>query len=309
MSSNGGTVAGNSAKVKLKNPVNFQDLMKMAQQKSSEFAEKEKLSVRESTSRESSPLGRSLLEKTNPRLRNKRTHDMMDRSVSAEGMPNGPVGSQRENRKASASPKPPENVGRGSQSQRSERDVAKTSDRDKNKAGTTTSRTHNGMARHTATSSQSAASDKATAADRTSLPQQQRLNPKPRLTAADRTPLPQQQRLNPKPRLTAADRTPLLNPKPRPTKSFYGAASARLIQDGRPKFHTRHAPMKYTSSWVDEMSDYMVSQRAGGKDEGEWYSDEEEEEDLSDFVASDDGDGGEEYSSAIKQIFGYDRRR
>ena len=68
--------------------------------------------------------------------------------------------------------------------------------------------------------------------------------------------------------------------------------------------------MAYTSTWVREMSD-VISRRIQQEMEG--YSDDEEDEDLADFVASDDEEGLEEeeddYSSEIRKIFGYDRRK
>ena len=70
-------------------------------------------------------------------------------------------------------------------------------------------------------------------------------------------------------------------------------------------------PLKYTSSYVDEMMDFL---RLGGVNGVEdLYSDEEEGE-MDDFIASDDefiddSEEGGDYSSAIRKIFGYDRSR
>ncbi len=62
----------------------------------------------------------------------------------------------------------------------------------------------------------------------------------------------------------------------------------------------------YKSSWVDEMTDYLRSNDF----EADGYSDEEEEDDLDGFVASDDEvEDMEDYSTEISKIFGYDRRK
>lgn len=85
------------------------------------------------------------------------------------------------------------------------------------------------------------------------------------------------------------------------SKSFYGGSvpsSARLITDG--KTSSRNGPMYYKSVWVDEMRDYIRSNKE------DYMEDDDEEEDLDDFVV-DDGEDLDDYSSAIKSIFGYDR--
>ena len=92
------------------------------------------------------------------------------------------------------------------------------------------------------------------------------------------------------------------------SNSFYGTpASARLITDSHSRGSSRGAPMSYRSTWVDEMGDYI--QHASHD-----YDDEEDEEELDDFVVDDDEygeeiEGGEDYSSAIRDIFGYDKSR
>ena len=89
------------------------------------------------------------------------------------------------------------------------------------------------------------------------------------------------------------------------SSSFYGTpASARLITDNHSRASSHGAPMSYRSTWVDEMRDYM--QHASS------YYDDEEEDELDDFVVDDDEyaeeiEGGEDYSSAIRDIFGYDK--
>ena len=91
------------------------------------------------------------------------------------------------------------------------------------------------------------------------------------------------------------------------SNSFYASSHAELSKEGRPNFaKARMRPSgPYQSSWVSEMNEYVEQLREGG---GEGYSEEEEEEDgLGDFVV-DDEEGGD-VSSAIREIFGYDRRR
>ena len=91
--------------------------------------------------------------------------------------------------------------------------------------------------------------------------------------------------------------------------AFYGSAAARILQrKGEPKL-SHAGSLKYTSSYVDEMMDYLQLEGVNGVDD--LYSDEGEEED---FIASDDefiddSEECEDYSSAIRKIFGYDRRR
>ena len=91
------------------------------------------------------------------------------------------------------------------------------------------------------------------------------------------------------------------------SNSFYGTpASARLITDNHSRASSYGAPMSYRSTWVDEMRDYM--QHASS------YYDDEEEDELDDFVVDDDEyaeeiEGVEDYSSAIRDIFGYDKSR
>ena len=88
------------------------------------------------------------------------------------------------------------------------------------------------------------------------------------------------------------------------SNSFYGAAHSQLSQEGRPKFPSKRPPPgPYQSSWVREMSEYMEQMR--GEEEG--YSEEEEEEDLDGFVVDDED--GDDVSLAIREIFGYDKRK
>ena len=92
------------------------------------------------------------------------------------------------------------------------------------------------------------------------------------------------------------------------SQSFYGGAHAQLSKEERPRFQSkRSVAAPYQNSWVSEMSGYMqqLDRGEGGEDEG--WSDEEED-DLSDFVV-DEVEEGEDYSSAIREIFGYDKTR
>ena len=104
---------------------------------------------------------------------------------------------------------------------------------------------------------------------------------------------------------------PAKKKKPANPTAFYGSAAASILQrKGQPKL-TASGPLKYTSSYVDEMMDFMRSEGVNGVED--LYSDEEEAE-MDDFIASDDEfiDDSEEdgdYSSAIRKIFGYDRSR
>ena len=104
---------------------------------------------------------------------------------------------------------------------------------------------------------------------------------------------------------------PTKKKKPVNPAAFYGSAAASLLQRrGQPKL-TASGPLKYTSSYVDEMMDFLQSEGVNGVED--LYSDEEEGE-MDDFIASDDefiddSEEGGDYSSAIRKIFGYDRSR
>ena len=85
--------------------------------------------------------------------------------------------------------------------------------------------------------------------------------------------------------------------------SFYASSHAQLSQEGRPEFSKRKVLGGVQDSlWVGEMSEYVERLKEGGE---EGYS--EEDEDLDDFVVDDEE--GDDVSSAIREIFGYDRRR
>ena len=94
---------------------------------------------------------------------------------------------------------------------------------------------------------------------------------------------------------------------------FYGTAFSKLSQNGRPKFATQVKP-KHASSWAGEVADILErrKQHSGSHDVGEGEQ-EDEEEDMSDFVEEGDDfiDDSEacDYSSAIREIFGYDKRK
>ena len=93
--------------------------------------------------------------------------------------------------------------------------------------------------------------------------------------------------------------------------AFYGSAAASLLQRrGQPKL-SASGPLRYTSSYVDEMMDFMGLEGVNGVED--LYSDEEDGY-LDDFIASDDefiddSEEGGDYSSVIGKIFGYDRSR
>ena len=88
-------------------------------------------------------------------------------------------------------------------------------------------------------------------------------------------------------------------------KSFY-PPSARLITDKHSGSSSQRM-LPYRSTWVDEMSDFMQKTQ--------YDIDDDDEEDLDDFVVDDDeyneyvDDETEDYSSTIREIFGYDKRR
>ena len=107
----------------------------------------------------------------------------------------------------------------------------------------------------------------------------------------------------------ASNAPPQKKKKPVNPTAFYGSAAARILQrKGQPKL-SHGSSLKYTSSYVDEMLEGWQLEGVNGVDD--LYSDEGEEED---FIASDDefiddSEECEDYSSAIRKIFGYDRRR
>ena len=289
------STASNSSKGKTKAPVNFHDLLKIAQKKSGEVAEKEKSSkliVRDSspvrldvkstsapadarTCRGNSPVGKSLLERAGCRVKKKRTHEEMEKAAS--GANDAPNNSPAENM-----------LGKG----------------DRNPASKPTK---NGLHPRAAASPQPrgdlpSTGGSSVAHHRPSQPEAPGQPPANRTRVSQALPQAARQikRQRPRPGMDTLK-----------TKSFYGAASAKLASAERPTFRTRHAPVKHTSAWVDEMTDYMQKKRLeieGGGEEEEFYSDDD---DMADFVASDEeeGEGLEDYSSAIQQIFGYDKRR
>lgn len=97
-------------------------------------------------------------------------------------------------------------------------------------------------------------------------------------------------------------------PKPKPKSvqatAFYGSAAARILK--QKDRSSGGAPFRYSSSWVDEMKDLVAEEYEG-------YS-EEDDDDMDGFVVGsdddfiDDGEAGD-YSSHIREIFGYDKRK
>ena len=284
------------AKKQPKTPMNFQDLMKMAEKKSEEVVgkEKSKLQVKDpligrrsispklrssspfegvkaSQGRGSSPVGKSLLERTNSRL--KRTHSMMERDATGVNKHETEAlhtnGRQQSDRVGSGKP------GEG---------------------GMASYKGGSGM-RNLKAPVGRVAGEKEASGDRVKMVAgelQHRAAKQSGVVERTRIPSAALQKQRQKQKANAV--------KP---NSFYGQpASARLLQEGR--FATRHGPPKYRSTWVDEMSDYMRQKVY----EEEYYS-SDEDEDLDGFVVSGEEmeEGEDDVSSAIRQIFGYDRRR
>ncbi len=87
--------------------------------------------------------------------------------------------------------------------------------------------------------------------------------------------------------------------------SFYGSAAANILgrKDGA---SSGSGQFRYTSTWVDEMREEL--------EDFDGLDDLSDDEDLDDFVVDsgddfiDDGDQ-EDYSSHIRKIFGYDKRK
>lgn len=84
---------------------------------------------------------------------------------------------------------------------------------------------------------------------------------------------------------------------------FY-SASARLITDGSSS--SKGSMMGYRSTWADQMSEYIHKHKDELMIDGDEYYDEEE---FDDFVVDEgeterEGEYGEDYSSAIRSIFG-----
>ncbi len=87
--------------------------------------------------------------------------------------------------------------------------------------------------------------------------------------------------------------------------SFYGSAAANILgrKDGA---SSGSGQFRYTSTWVDEMREEL--------EDFDGVDDLSDDDDLDDFVVDsgddliDDGDQ-EDYSSHIRKIFGYDKRR
>lgn len=109
-----------------------------------------------------------------------------------------------------------------------------------------------------------------------------------------------------------------LKSNPAKTNSFYGAANAKLLNQDRRALQTslasRSGPVKHTSGWVSEMTEHLQERMRNGYFEREDCEEEVLNSDEEDFVTSDDdfiddGEGAEDYSATIREIFGYDKRR
>ena len=120
---------------------------------------------------------------------------------------------------------------------------------------------------------------------------------------------------------TATQASKKLNPGPMGrdsnpvrTNSFYGARHEKLsVPVGKAKFKTRHNPGvgMPTSSWAQEMSQFVKQRKARGEEEEEEEDEYEEEsdeyDDMDDFL--DDEEDSCDYSSVIRDIFRYDKRK
>lgn len=71
----------------------------------------------------------------------------------------------------------------------------------------------------------------------------------------------------------------------------------------KPQLQNRHHGFNISGSWINELGLTRLPTNLDSD------CDEEDDDDLSDFVASDDEGIDEDYSAAIRDIFGYDRRR
>lgn len=94
---------------------------------------------------------------------------------------------------------------------------------------------------------------------------------------------------------------------------FYGASFSKLSQNGRPKFSSQAKP-RYASSWAGEVAEMLERRKHSDGRKHEDEGGEEEEDDLSDFVEEGEDDFIDDseacdYSSAIREIFGYDKRK
>ena len=94
---------------------------------------------------------------------------------------------------------------------------------------------------------------------------------------------------------------------------FYGTSFSKLSQNGRPNFATPAKP-KHSSSWAGEVADMLERRKLHGGSQDMGEEEEEEEEDMSDFVEEGEDDFIDDseacdYSSAIREIFGYDKRK
>ena len=90
-------------------------------------------------------------------------------------------------------------------------------------------------------------------------------------------------------------------------KSFYGDAHAQLLsKEGRQKFPSKGPAGPHQNSWVSELSGYMEQMRNDAEEDEDECSGEEFD-DLDDFVVDDEE--GDDVSSAIREIFGYDKGR
>ena len=272
--------------------------------------------------RSSSPIGRSLLERNHSRLKNKRSYDTMMKGIDPRGSP-------------STAP-PTSSTGSGTSKSKSA--PTKSSDlvrRPLRDPATNTPHRQNGMKSN---GSQSGGKPSSERLDKISRQGEGPLSSRGGTSKGQITsqgpssankggggrggglrgskgalpPLssltPQQiQKLREARRAAAASKMPPSKKKAVNPNAFYGSAASRILQrKGDPKL-SASGPVKYTSSYVDEMMDYLQSEGMNGVDD--LYSDEEDDFIASDDEFIDDSEDYGDYSSAIKKIFGYDRSR
>ena len=271
--------------------------------------------------RSSSPVGRSLLERNQTRLKNKRSHDAMMKGVNPRRSPDptsqappppsgrsgsrpGPMKSSDLVRRPLRSPVTNSPMKQNGLHRNGPQLGTDSSERQESKMALQygSSSTNRGSTKGQVTSQLGGTSTSREGGLRgTKTP--------PRPPPSSLTPQ-QIQKLKAAraARAVAASGAPPAKKKALNPNSFYGSAAARILQrKGEPKL-SGSGPLRYTSSYVDEMLDYFQAEGLGGVDD--LYSDDE----MDDFIASDDEfiDDSEDtgdYSSAIRKIFGYDRSR
>ena len=286
--------------------VNFNDLMKMAKMNKSSSEEKSQGAAVSNNGKGgdpprqiSSPLGKSLLERTGSRIKGKRTHDEMLTNASKSLSKSNCIDLTG----ASSSIKAHSSTGVPS-----------------------AAKSVTNIDRHAGTRAPGCLPSAKASPSKSGNPRLQQngqsvsnRNSKSQCTTGGggggsrdtlfKSPLKvPQDRLKPGSRSQPVNKVPRPKPKPKPVQAtaFYGSAAARILK--QKDRSSGGAPFRYTSSWVDEMKDMVVN-----AEEYEGCSGEDED-DLDDFVVGsddefiDDSEAGD-YSSYIREIFGYDKRK